>query len=160
MGSKRTEFIARGLILDGGRVLLCQNVKVGYFYLPGGHVEFAERAADALAREIDEEMGLVAKVGAPLLVTEQAFEARGKTHHELNVMFHVEQLSEAGAGDGELQEGGPDLPEVRSREDDISFEWVELAALPEIDLRPIEIKAWLVAGGGRDGQLEWISGIA
>jgi hypothetical protein len=36
---------------------------------------------------------------------------------------------------------------VRSQEPDIAFDWLELAALTETDLRPTSIKAWLLAGG-------------
>lgn len=158
MGSKHTEVIARGLILEGGRVLLCRNVKGGYHYLPGGHIEFGEAATQALKREIMEEAGLTARVGPPLLVFEQAFEQKGKPHHELTVVFHVEQLADPEEGQAAADAppaGG--LPEVRSREDKIAFDWVELAALPETDLRPLEMKAWLMAGGD-GGALTWLSG--
>ncbi|MFI4898354.1 MAG: NUDIX hydrolase [Phycisphaerales bacterium JB059] len=153
MGSKHTELIARGLILQGGRVLLCRNVKHGYHYLPGGHIEFGESAAAALKREIMEEAGLASRIGAPLLVFEQAFEQNGKPHHELTVVFHVEQLADPDEADP--HEAG--LPEVESKEAKLAFDWVELAALPETDLRPIEMKAWLMSGGG-DGELAWLSG--
>src|SRR5439155_26725945 len=101
---------ARGLLTDGSRVLLCQNTEQGYFYLPGGHVEFGEPAAAALRRELEEEAGLQAKIGACVLVTEGFFQTRGKSHHEINVVFHVEQ--------------GED-PETRisSREKGIEFAW-------------------------------------
>ncbi len=44
------ETIARAVILRRAHVLLCQNKEHGYFYLPGGHVEFGETAADAVKR--------------------------------------------------------------------------------------------------------------
>jgi len=156
MGSKHTELIARGLILDGGRVLACKDTRGDYFYLPGGHIEFGESAADALAREIDEEAGLKAKVGRLLMVFEQAFEQKGKPHHELCLMFHVEHLADPDQPVDPSR--APTLPEVRSREEKLDFEWIELAALPETDLRPIEIKAWLVVGGGDAEGVLWISG--
>lgn len=135
-----TEIIARGVLTHRGRVLLCQNRKAGYFYLPGGHVEFAEAAAYALQREMLEECGQSVVVGPLLLVSEQAFQGPKRTHHEINLVFHMEQL------------GGRNTPpeSVPSIEDHIGFEWIELAQLHETDLRPDELKAWLMSGGGID----------
>lgn len=146
--SPAIEVIARGIIIHEGRVLLCRNLKRGYAYLPGGHVEFGERAAFALEREIQEELGLPARVGGCLLVSEEGFKTGKAMHHEVNIVFHVEQLGEAA------------LPPERvpSKEPKIGFEWVEPAALSETDLRPATIKAWLMTGG-TDG-MSWVSGIS
>ena len=150
MGKKpHIEFIARGLLIHQGRVLFCRNLKSGYCFLPGGHVEFAETASMALIREFKEETGLESRVGPLLLTTEQCFDDGKKVHHEMNVVFHVEQL-------------GPSKtpPEsVPSIEDKIDFVWIDLAELPETDIRPDEIKAWLMSGGvtSKDAG-PWLSG--
>lgn len=130
---REIEFIARGLAVRGGDVLLCRNVKKGYFYLPGGHIDPMEAAADACAREYLEETGLQVRPGACLLVAEVRFGDGRKAVHELNVVFHVEH------------ENGSWPEDVASREEKISFEWVDRAALVDIDLRPRAIRAWLVA---------------
>lgn len=140
------EIIARGALIVGTRVLLCRNVRHGYFYLPGGHVEFGEPAADALQREFAEETGLSVTVGACGLVSENAFQAGGKKHHEINVVFHVEHPDREAAG-----------RPVLSREADIAFEWVELAAVVDTDVRPLSAKAWLASGAGEGGGgPEWV----
>lgn len=135
-----TEFIARGLLAHQGRVLLCKNLKHGYFYLPGGHIDFAESARDALAREMVEECGQSVEVGPLLLTSEISFQGPKREHHEINLVFHMEQL------------GGLATPpdQVASIEKHIGFEWVELAQLHETDLRPDQLKAWLMSGGGVD----------
>gem|GEM_PF-6887474 len=51
---KHIEVIARGLIIANNALLLCRNVAGGYWYLPGGHVEPGESAAEALSRELVE----------------------------------------------------------------------------------------------------------
>jgi 8-oxo-dGTP diphosphatase len=145
----RIEVIARGLLLDWGRVLMCKNIKSGYCYLPGGHVEFAERARDALEREIKEETGLASSIGPLILTTEQCFDDGKRIHHELNTVFHVEHIG---------TDKAPPL-QVPSIEEHIEFVWVDLAELPGCDVRPAEIKAWLMSGGATDDRHgQWLSG--
>jgi ADP-ribose pyrophosphatase YjhB (NUDIX family) len=48
-------------ILEGGRLLLVKRLRApeaGCWSLPGGKVDFGERAADAVRREIAEELGI------------------------------------------------------------------------------------------------------
>ena len=150
MPNTHTEFISRGLIRTGDHILVCRNVKHGYCYLPGGHIEFAEPAAAALRRELHEELGdetaSQMTVGPLLLVNEGSFRAGKHIHHEINMVFHVEhRLSET-------------PPPLASAEPKIAFDWLDLAALPEADLRPSTIKAWLAAGGAVEGPpIGWLS---
>lgn len=47
-----------------GKVLLTKrsrNPRKGFWHLPGGRVEFGERADDTLARELEEELGIIAR---------------------------------------------------------------------------------------------------
>ncbi|MFG0285590.1 MAG: NUDIX hydrolase [Phycisphaerales bacterium JB039] len=144
--AKEIELIARGLLLRGGDVLLCRNIEQGHLFLPGGHIEFGEPAADALAREFAEESDLAVRVGPLLLVTEGSFEQKGKRHHEINLVFHVEPTA------------GPAPEHVASREPQITFDWTPLAAVQERDVRPQAIQAWLAAGGrGDPAGAGWLS---
>jgi ADP-ribose pyrophosphatase YjhB (NUDIX family) len=129
------EIIARGLCMRDSAVLICRNLSQGYGFLPGGHVEFGESAADALARELLEEAAITSRIGPLLFLSENTFQTK-RRHHEINLVFHVEQL-------------GPTAeppPEVVSVEPQIRFEWVDLAAIVDDDIRPPEIKAWLASG--------------
>lgn len=141
------EVIARGVFVRDSRLLLCRNVEGGYAYLPGGHVEFGEPAARALAREFGEEARVRARIGPLLLTTEQTFTGPKREHHEINLVFLVEHLADA--------DGSP-AEEIRSVEPDIAFEFIDLAALPQTDLRPAGIRAWLMADGETGGPA-WVS---
>ncbi len=150
------EIIARGCLLHGSYVLLCRNVKHGYCYLPGGHVEFSESAAGALAREFLEESGVRVRVGELALVSEGAFPTKKRWHHEINLVFHVEQVGGTPASTNRASQTAP--PVIKSREDWIDFAWIELAAIPETDIRPVAAKAWLATLGGTAATgVEWVS---
>lgn len=141
--ASQVEVIVRGLAVRDGKVLVCRNDRDGYCYLPGGHVEFGESARDAMKREFAEEAGASLDVGEFAIATEEVFECRGKRHHELNLVFHVEV---------------PFDIEVTSREGGISFAWIDVAALHSFDLRPPTILAWLASGASE--QVRWASGIS
>lgn len=59
--------VVAGLILQNGKLLVCQRTKHQTMPLkwefPGGKIEEGEQPRDALRRELDEELGIQAKVG-------------------------------------------------------------------------------------------------
>ncbi len=118
-----------------------QSAAASHAYLPGGHVAFGESAQRALEREFLEETGLSVRVGPCSLVAEELFEQSGVPRHEYSVVFHVEHT-------------GPTdrLDAVKSREPTIAFDWIDVAAVGDIDLRPASIRAWLVAGAATAGE--------
>ena len=154
MGHERNiEVIARALMVHEGHVLLCWNVEGGYAFLPGGHVEFGEPAQEALERELVEELGMEARAGDLVMVAEQMFEVGRKTHHEVLLVFHTpppppppppQHSPPTGPGSDAGVRG---LPVVESREPEIRFEWVDLAVVLDLDIRPASTKAFLASGG-------------
>lgn len=139
------EFIARGVLLNEGRILVCTNLTRGYHYLPGGHVEFGESAAQALARELIEETGLRLKPDRLLLVAEERFHNGARPRHEVNLVFHVEHPGQA--------------PQVTSLEPAIGFNWLSAEQLQSADFRPASIKRWLLAWGLKTPPVgtDWLS---
>ncbi len=154
----KIEILARGVLIADNHVLLCRNVKHGYRYLPGGHVEPGEDAAQALAREFMEESGVAVRPGGLLLTSEHGFVQNGRRRHEINLVFLVEHPPALAP-----LEAWPSL------EPDIAFDWVALSDLGDADLRPASISDWLVglakggnigdagASGGAGGGCGWFS---
>jgi 8-oxo-dGTP pyrophosphatase MutT (NUDIX family) len=70
-------------------VLLVKQIDRDYTFLPGGHVNFGESAADALKREIFEELGLDSNVGRFVGASEHHFINDGKPGHEINLLFEI-----------------------------------------------------------------------
>jgi 8-oxo-dGTP diphosphatase len=63
-------FVAAGLIVRGGEVLICQRrpdqPMALQWEFPGGKIEAGESAEQALARELREELGIEATIGPPI----------------------------------------------------------------------------------------------
>jgi ADP-ribose pyrophosphatase YjhB (NUDIX family) len=142
------EVIARGVCIVQGQLLLCHSKGADNTFLPGGHIEFREHAADALAREIREELGLNARAGRFLGCGEHTFRQKGRWHAEINLVF---ALAIPG-----LQ---PDRPPPAC-EDWIEFRWCPLRKLAVSALEPAPLRRliplWLDHPGFAAGGEGWI----
>ena len=118
------ETIARGVCIEGGRILLCRAKGGSSTYLPGGHIEFGETGRTALKREISEETGLDATVGSFMGVVENTFMQHGKPHAEINLVYEMSVPSD----------------DVSAKEDWIEFLWCPLADLDKANLLPAEFR--------------------
>lgn len=120
------ETIARGVCIRDGRVLLCRARGGSSAYLPGGHIEFGETGAQALVREIMEELGVDSTCGEFLGVVENSFLQHGRRHAEINLVYRLDFESR--------------IAEFKSQEEWIEFEWRPLAELDGANLLPVEMK--------------------
>lgn len=125
---KTPEIIARAIIIKEGKILLCKSKRRGYYFLPGGHVEFGEKIEEALIRELKEELN--AKTVRMKLVglVQNRFREENKNWHEINFIFET-KLKDC---------------DISSREDRILFEWVELSSLKKTNILPAALPALVV----------------
>jgi len=87
-GTGRFVLRVAGVALDKGRVLLCQLVDEGYWFLPGGRANFLETTEAALKREMQEELATSIQVERLLWVVENFFqEKNAEPRHELGFYY-------------------------------------------------------------------------
>ena len=124
------ETIARGVCVVDGKVLLCRAKGGNSTYLPGGHIEFGEAGAVALAREMKEEADVDVEVGALLGVVENSFLQHGERHCEINLVYKMDIEHAAAA-------------RLASDEDWIEFEWRDVGDLASANLLPAEMSRFV-----------------
>jgi ADP-ribose pyrophosphatase YjhB (NUDIX family) len=121
----------RCLVTTGNSLVLCNLIKKGFYFLPGGGLEDGETINDAIYREFSEEMGLskdVIRIEPEISVFEHIFEDDGKKHHEINLVKRVHILTEY----------------IKSTEDHIRFEKVKMSDLKSKNILPTPIRNWML----------------
>lgn len=111
------------LIIENQQILTMQYNYGGQevYNLPGGNLELGEHLSDALAREMQEELGIEVSVGEMILVGEVYFEARKK--HTLHLLF-----------EGKITAGTPTLnPKETSA---LAIKWLAINDLNTVNLYP------------------------
>lgn len=93
----RTVIVAAGIVIEGGRVLLSRRKQgthlAGLWEFPGGKVEAGEDPRAALARELEEELGIATRVGEIVDVTFHRYEDADKAV----LLLFFEAVREAGS---------------------------------------------------------------
>ena len=88
--------VVAGLIEAEGKILVCQRRRGDTFELmwefPGGKLQTGETAAEALARELREELGVEARVGEEVFRTRHRY---AEMREELELIFFVAAVERA-----------------------------------------------------------------
>lgn len=121
------------VIVDNNKLLAQKNVADNSYYLVGGRVSFGESTAEALQREIKEELDICIKDYKPLWVNECFFSEQGAKYHEIG-MYYLVDISSSSFNhyepSFELTEG--------SRIN--TYEWLDIDNLDSVCLYPGFIK--------------------
>lgn len=81
--------VARGIITQGNRYLLCRAKGYDFWFLPGGGVEDGEDALAALRRELKEETGLDIHHPTFVATVQNRFQERESLQNEVNLVFQA-----------------------------------------------------------------------
>jgi 8-oxo-dGTP diphosphatase len=131
---KKQVQIVRGVVVHNQKVLLAKELKNGFLFLPGGHVEVGESIKVALVREFKEELNWDVTTGAFLGCVENLwyYTRKGDNQpvavYEINFLFAVTPDRSCLAA------------EPTSTESHISFQWVPLDALADFNVLPGAVK--------------------
>ena len=117
-----------GIALRDGEVLLHRRLGESVWALPGGRVELGESAAEALVREIREELACASVCGELVYVAENFFPYAGTTIHEVGLYLHVA-----------LEVSSLPMRAISAfpgAEAELEFKWFERHSLSSVSLRP------------------------
>ena len=131
----RTDIVAAGILIEGGKVLLARRKEgthlAGLWEFPGGKAESGEDPRAALRRELEEELGITARIGEILDVAFHRYDEAGKA--VLLLFFEVER--EAGSSEPRAI----DVAEVAwcgvERLDPATFPPADVAVLAKVQAR-------------------------
>lgn len=90
---KTPVLMADGILLKGDKILLVKRARYpfsGFWTLPGGHVEYGEKVEGAMKREIEEELGILAKIKK--LVGVYSDPKRDPRYHGVSVVYLLEKI--------------------------------------------------------------------
>ncbi|MCL4392116.1 NUDIX domain-containing protein [Patescibacteria group bacterium] len=128
MTSKKDfEVCVRGILTSRGKILVARNKAKGYYFFPGGHVEFGEKLKETLSRELKEELGIRPKDSKFIGVVDNVFKDEG-LHHEVDFVF-------------EVKTGGI---RAESKENHIDFKFFTPSEFSKASVYPLALKKAIV----------------
>ena len=123
------------MILNDGKILAMHDERSPYYYLPGGRVQLGEAAEDAVIREVEEELGITAKIIRPLWLNQAFFteDVDRLQYHELCIYYLMDV-----SGTDLLKRGEAFLWKEGSRTH--SFRWLNFESLQDEYFYPLFLK--------------------
>jgi ADP-ribose pyrophosphatase YjhB (NUDIX family) len=130
VASGQLNYRVAGVCIERGHVLLHTEDRDDFWVLPGGRPRLHETSRDALAREMDEELGVRVAVERLLWVVENVFTYRGRRLHEL-ALYYAMSLPE----DSPYRDVGTDFS-GHEGETTLHYRWFPIDGLGNANLRP------------------------
>ncbi len=131
--SGRVHFTYRvgGIIIQDEHILFQTAFNEEFYFLPGGRAELGESAPASLAREMEEELGVIMNIERLLYIVENFYTEPQDTWHELGLYFLM-----TAPADSYLNQS---LEPIR-REDEagnhLRFDWLPIAQIETLPILP------------------------
>lgn len=121
------------VIINDNKLLAQKNTLDNSYYLVGGRVSFGESTAEALVREIKEELKIDVDNYKPLWINECFFTDNSKYYHEIGVYYQVD------ISDTEFKHYEKSFEIIEGKRIN-NYEWLDIDKLSDIVLYPKFIK--------------------
>lgn len=145
-----------GLALRDGYLLVHRAVHEPFWTIPGGTAELGEDSRATLVREMQEELGVEARIGRLLFLVENFFHCEDKAWHEFGWYYLMDLPSDfAFAADGRI------VHEVVDGKNPLEFKWVPAtrAVLEALPLPPVFLAERIEALPEHTEHLIWDDGV-
>ena len=127
-------FRVAGIFLNNDEILVMNDERGSYDYLPGGRVKLNEPVESAMMREIEEELRFTPNIIRPLWFNECFFteQMSGVDYHELCIYFLIETPEE-------LLERGKSFTVIEESHT-FNYKWVKQKDLENMAFYPLFLK--------------------
>ncbi|MBU3087888.1 NUDIX domain-containing protein [Clostridium gasigenes] len=125
-----------GIIIHNNKLLVMKDENSPYYYIPGGKVGLQELSADAIKREIREEINIDVRVKRMLWIVENFFkdDESGENFHEIGFYYLLE------LNDEKIFEKGNEFIMTEGGKHRLVFYWKPLEEIKDLYLYPLFIK--------------------
>lgn len=132
----RFNYRVAGILIHENQLLVMTDERSPYYYLPGGRVSLHELSAEAIRREIREELELEVEVERLLWTVENLFieQQSGEQFHEIG-FYYLLQLK-----DEELLKRGQQFIMTEGDTHKLTFYWKSIEEVKDLTLYPLFIK--------------------
>lgn len=121
------------VIVHNHMLLAQKNVQTNEYYLPGGRIHYGESSAEAIVREMREELGITVTDYRTLWINECFFTDSGTRFHEVG-MYYLVRLENT-----DFKHYEP-IFELQEDKRINTYEWLDMDCLEHTALYPLFVK--------------------
>ncbi|UII56148.1 NUDIX hydrolase [Cytobacillus spongiae] len=129
-GNQCFNYRAAAVCIEEGHILLNRGKEEDYWFLPGGRVQMMESGAEALRRELKEEIGAVLHVESLLWIVENFFILDKHQFHEIGLYYKG-----ALQGSSFIEKGGTPFV-IQDQQKEFLFQWIPIEQVKHLNIQP------------------------